>query len=73
MGSKGSKPRKPRHSQHLPKVGTATENQRALHEERAAVFDNIGLGGVGSWTRIVLAVLALLIVVVAIAAFVALD
>ena len=42
MGSSGSKPRKPDHSQHLPKVGTATENERLLHEEREAVFGSDG-------------------------------
>ena len=73
VGSKGSKPRKPRRSQHLPKVGTATENQRALHEERAAVFDNVGLGGVETWTKVALAVLAVLILVVGVVAFIALD
>src|SRR4051812_33457090 len=33
VGSKGSRPRKPSHSQHLAKVGTKTENERLLHEE----------------------------------------
>ena len=73
MGSKGDKPRRPRRSRHLPKVGTATENERALHEERAAVFDNVGLGGVETWTKVALAVLAVLILVVGVVAFIALD
>ena len=42
MGSKGSKPRKPKHSQHLPKAGTRPSNERLLHEERQAVFDTVG-------------------------------
>ena len=73
MGSKGAKPRKPGHSQHLPKVGTATENERALHEEREAVLDNIGLAGVGYWTKVVVAAIAVLIGVGAVVAFIALD
>jgi hypothetical protein len=73
MGSKGGKPRKPRRSQHLPKVGTATENERALHEEREAVLDNIGLASVGYWTKVVIASIAVLILAGAVVAFVALD
>jgi hypothetical protein len=52
MGSKGSKPRKPKHSQHLPKVGSATENQRLLHEEQHAVLDQMGVGGAGRGVKI---------------------
>lgn len=44
MGSKGSKPRKPSHSQHLPKVGTATENARLQAEERRAIGEVMGFG-----------------------------
>jgi hypothetical protein len=73
MGSRGAKPRKPRHSQHLPKVGTATENERALHEEREAVLDNVGLAGVGYWTKVVIVAIAVLILVGAVVALVALD
>jgi hypothetical protein len=73
MGSEGDKPRKRRRSQHLPKVGTATENERALHEEREAVLDNMGLGGAGYWTKVVIAAIAVLIVAVAVVAFIALD
>ena len=57
MGSKGSKPRKPKHSQHLPKVGTATENQRLLHEEENAVLRQMGLGkGSSSAVRVTMTV-----------------
>jgi hypothetical protein len=45
VGSKGKKPRKPSHSQHLPKVGTRTEEQRMMHEEHEAMLDTMGLGG----------------------------
>jgi hypothetical protein len=48
MGRKGNKQRKPEHSRHLPKVGTATENEWALHEEREAVLDQMGVGN-ASW------------------------
>jgi hypothetical protein len=51
MGSKGSKPRKPSHSQHLPKVGTAPEIQRAMHEDRRAVADAVGLGAAPAWLK----------------------
>jgi hypothetical protein len=73
MGSEGDTPRRPRRSRHLPKVGTATENDRALHEEREAVLDNIGLAGAGSWTKFVIAAVAVLILVVAVVTLVALD
>jgi hypothetical protein len=60
MGSKGSKPRKPSHSQHLPKVGTADENARLQREERAAIGDVMGISG--GALRILLIVGAILIV-----------
>ena len=73
MGSKGDKPRRPRRSRHLPKVGTATENERELHEEREAVLDNLGLAGAGSWTKFAIAVVAVLILIIAVVTLVALD
>lgn len=73
MGRQGAKPRKPRRSRHLPKVGTATENDRALHQEREAVLDNIGLAGVGFWTKVVIATVAVLVLAGAVIALVALD
>lgn len=45
MGSKGNKPRKPSHSQHLPKVGTPEENEREQRAARHAVAENMSLGG----------------------------
>jgi hypothetical protein len=45
MGRKGGKPSKPEHSQHLPKVGSADENERLLHEEREAVLGQFGARG----------------------------
>jgi len=67
MGSSGSKPRKKKksnHPQHLPKVGTATENQRLLHEEQQAVASQMGMGSMGSGTkRIFLGVVAAIIVI----------
>jgi len=73
MGSRGQKPRKPEHSEHLPKVGTATENERALHEEREAVLDNIGLAGTPSWLKLTIGVVAVLVVIGAVIALVALN
>jgi hypothetical protein len=51
VGSKGKKPRKPSHSQHLPKVGTRTEEQRMMHEEHEAILDTMGMGGLGKGGR----------------------
>lgn len=63
MGSKGSKPRKPKHSQHLPKVGSATEDERLLHEEREAVLAQMGVGNAPSGVKVgVTAVVVILIV-----------
>jgi hypothetical protein len=62
MGSKGSKPRKPKHSQHLPKVGTTTENERLLHEERHAIGDVMGLGSSPVLRAVVIGIVALLFV-----------
>jgi hypothetical protein len=66
MGSKGSKPRKPKHSQHLPKVGTSTENERLLHEERSAVLDQMGVGGASPAVKVGMTVIAVILVVGAI-------
>jgi hypothetical protein len=63
VGSRGNKPRKPKHSQHLPKVGTAPETQRLERDEAAAVLDNMGLRGAPSWARIAAGVIAVLLVV----------
>jgi hypothetical protein len=51
VGSKGSKPRKPSHSQHLPKVGTKTEARRVQHAERQAVADTMGVGNAPTWIK----------------------
>ena len=45
MGSKGSKARKPSHSQHLPKVGTPLENEISQKSARRAVEENMSFGG----------------------------
>ena len=55
MGNKGSKPRKPSHSQHLPKVGSSTENQRLQSNERRAIGEVMGLGDGGA-ARIVVGI-----------------
>ena len=69
MGSKGSKPRKPKHSQHLPKVGSATENERLLHDERQAVLGQMGVGNASSATKIVVTVIVVALVVAALSGF----
>ena len=61
MGSSGSKPRKPSHSQHLPKVGSAeAEARREQAEERAAIGDVMGCSG--PTLRILLIIGALLLI-----------
>ena len=69
MGSKGSKPRKPKHSQHLPKVGTSTENQRLLHEEQEAVLGQMGVRDSGSAVKVAVTAVIVLLVVGAILGF----
>ena len=63
-GQKRSRKAKKGHSgkpQHLPKVGTATEERYAIHHERDAVMDNMGVGsGVSpilKWGAVILIVL----------------
>lgn len=56
MGSSGQKPRKPSHSQHLPKVGTKPNRDYELREKRKVDF-----GGWPIW------IVAVLVVVLAIA------
>jgi hypothetical protein len=73
MGRQGQKPRRGKHPQHLPKVGTALENEREQAGEREAVLDNIGLGGTPPWVKITLGLLAVLVVLGAIGALVALN
>jgi hypothetical protein len=63
MGSKGSKPRKPKHSQHLAKVGTTTENRRLMHDEQNAVLHQMGLhDGASSGARMAFAALIAFVV-----------
>jgi hypothetical protein len=69
VGSKGSKPRKPSHSQHLAKVGTKTENQRLQREERHAIADNVGISGMSSGVSVVITLILAALFVLAIWAF----
>jgi hypothetical protein len=62
MGSKGARPRKAEHSLHLPKVGTATENERLLHDEQRAVLDQMGVGHASRGVKRVVAVVAVVLV-----------
>ena len=63
MGSKGNKIRKPDHSQHLAKVGTATEDERLLHEEQHAVLAQMGVGDAGRGVKSLVVVVAIVLVV----------
>jgi len=69
MGSKGSKPRKPKHSQHLPKVGTATENERLLHDEQHAVLDQMGMRNAPSGVKVAVTAVIVILVVAALLSF----
>jgi len=51
VGSKGKKPRKPSHSQHLPKAGTKPDQKRLMHEEHGAILDTMGMGGAGKGAK----------------------
>ncbi len=73
MGSKGKKARKPSHSQHLPKAGTKTDQQRLMHEEHGAILDTMGLGGAGRGTKSAVWIIGGLLLVAAIAALVILT
>jgi len=73
VGSKGKKPRKPSHSQHLPKAGTKTDTQHLMHEEHQAMLDTMGLGGAGKGTRGVVWVVGALLLVGAIVGLVILT
>jgi hypothetical protein len=75
MGSSGQKrSRKGGKPRHMPKVGTATEERYAIHHERDAVMDNIGVGrGAPTAWKWIMAIIAILFVAAAVIALVALD
>lgn len=61
MGSKGQKPRKPTHSQHLDKVGAKSSAKHEQQLERQAVMDTVGLGNAAPWLKVVVWVVVALI------------
>jgi len=73
MGSSRSRPRRkkgaPVHPDHLPKVGSSTENERLLHEEQQAVFDQIGFGRSGTALKTLVTVVVVVLVVGALLGF----
>ncbi len=73
MGSRGKKPRKPQHSQHLPKTGTKPDTQRLMHEEHEAMLDTFGMGNANKGTRTVVWVVGAILLVGAILAFIGLT
>ncbi len=74
MGSSGNKPRKKKkQQQHLPKVGTKTENERLLHEEQHAVAAQMGMGNASSTTKTIIFAIVILIVVVTILGLIGLN
>ncbi|MGZ4737195.1 MAG: hypothetical protein ACXV8R_16465 [Acidimicrobiia bacterium] len=70
MGSKGKKPRKPQHSQHLPKAGTKPDTQRLMHEEHCAILDTMGMGHAGKGSRAAVWIVGALLLIAAILALV---
>ena len=76
MGSSGSKPRKKKSQsqpQHLPKVGTASENERLLHEEQHTVAAQMGLGNSSTATKTIVMAIIIFILVVAILGLIGLN
>jgi len=71
MGSKGSKPRKPSHSQSRqhnqsrPHTATHDDAERMMHEEHAAILDTMGLGNISAGTKRVLWTVVVLMLVAA--------
>lgn len=59
MGSSGQKPRKPGHSQHLPKVGTKANREFEHAEKRKVDF--------GGWPVAVIVVLVVVLMLAVIA------
>jgi hypothetical protein len=70
VGSKGKKPRKPQHSQHLPKVGTKPDNKRLMHEEHGAILDTMGVGHAGKGSRTAIFVVGAIFLVCALVALI---
>jgi hypothetical protein len=66
VGSRGSKPRKPSHSQHLPKAGSHEDTERLMHEEHDAILDTMGLGGMSEGTKRVVWTVAIVVMVAAV-------
>jgi hypothetical protein len=73
VGSKGQKPRKSSHSQHLPKAGTRPDNELLMHEEHEAILDTMGLGGAGKGTKTLVWVVGALLLIGAIVGLVILT
>lgn len=63
MGRAGSKPRKGKKPQHLPKVGTPQAEHYEQHQEQRAVMANMGLHSKGAvfWIGAV-AVIAIVVI-----------
>jgi hypothetical protein len=68
MGSKGSKPRKPTHSQHLPKVGSHESHaqHQEMHDEQRAVLDTLGVSAAPLWVKVTVLVVGVALLVAAI-------
>lgn len=73
VGSKGSKPRKPTHSQHLPKPGTKQDTERLMHEEHGAILDTFGIGNAGKGARTTVWVIGAVLLIGAVLALVILT
>jgi hypothetical protein len=63
MGRSGVKPRKGKKPQHLPKVGTKTEERYEQKHEREAVLSNMGVRKTSPLMWVVIGLIVLLVVV----------
>ena len=76
MGSSGQKRSRKggKKPQHLPKVGTATENRIEQHGEREAVMENMGVGrNTSPLVRWIAGIIVIVVLVVAVVTLIALD
>jgi hypothetical protein len=62
MGRSGTKPRKGKQHQHLPKVGTPAERHYEQQHERDAVLANMGVRGKGPMFWITVALVVVIVV-----------
>jgi hypothetical protein len=70
MGRANARPRKGKHTQHLPKVGSAEELAEEGRLERSAVMDVMGMGNMSAGAKQAVFWIGALVLIAAIAALV---